>query len=225
MNKDLTIIVPTAGIGRRMKSYGPKSLIELYTQETILSRQLSIFNALYPFAEIIFVVGFESDKILKKLPPNVKIVENEMFETTGVARSIGMGLRIASNPNVLVVYGDIVFEPDILRDIVGSESCVSCYESGKKDEIGIVVNNYGYAENFNFLSKKIWGQITFFQRKELDIARRLCYNRAKSMCFGFEILNEIIDMGGRFKVIEDKFSVDIDTYSDLNFTKDLKKYK
>ena len=35
-----TIIIPSAGCGRRMKSHGPKSLIELKNGNTILQQQL-----------------------------------------------------------------------------------------------------------------------------------------------------------------------------------------
>jgi len=226
MNSDrLTIIVPTAGVGRRMKSYGPKSLIELFTDETILSRQLAIFEQCFPFAEVIFVVGFESDKIVKKLPKNVKVIENELFETTGVVRSIGMGLRVASNDSVMVVYGDTVFDEEAITSLFREESAIAAYTAGKKDEVGIITNSQGYAENLTYISKKSWSHLAFFPNKELDMARRFCYNRSNYMKFGFELLNEIIDRGGKFKVIEDSFAIDIDTYSDLNFTKDLVKYK
>ena len=58
-NKKMTVIIPAAGAGRRMKSYGPKCLIDLTPNQTILDRQLEIINNTFKRTEIILVCGFE----------------------------------------------------------------------------------------------------------------------------------------------------------------------
>jgi choline kinase len=119
---NLTIIIPAASIGRRMKSHGAKSIIELNGQETVIERQLSILKNKYPKAEFILVVGFQADKIIKNIPSYVKVIENEFYQETNVIRSIGMALRITQHNKVLIIYGDVIFNPCILDNIIGKES-------------------------------------------------------------------------------------------------------
>ena len=85
---ELSVIIPAAGMGRRMKSYGPKGLISL-NGPSVLERQLKIVWKIYPKADITIVAGFQADliseRIRKKYP--VRIVRNVEYETTNVARS------------------------------------------------------------------------------------------------------------------------------------------
>jgi UDP-N-acetylglucosamine pyrophosphorylase len=39
-NTDLSIIIPAAGVGYRMKSYGPKALIEVSKNTSIIEKQI-----------------------------------------------------------------------------------------------------------------------------------------------------------------------------------------
>ena len=66
-DNNLTVIIPAAGIGHRMKSYGPKCLLPFNQQDTIITKTISNLQKIYPFSEIITVVGFEADKIIKVL--------------------------------------------------------------------------------------------------------------------------------------------------------------
>ena len=109
-NERLTILIPAAGMGRRMKSYGPKCLINI-GGITILERQIKILLKLYPGSDIIVIAGFESDKIRKKIKTKypVRIVNNHKYEDTNVLYSLSLGLQASINRNFLIVYGDLVF--------------------------------------------------------------------------------------------------------------------
>ena len=63
----LTVIIPIAGIGHRMKSYGPKCLLQINSKETIIQKSIDTVKQVYPYVEIIVVVGFEADKVIKLL--------------------------------------------------------------------------------------------------------------------------------------------------------------
>src|SRR3982751_246557 len=97
-SRNLSIVIPAAGVGRRMKSFGPKSLIELGDGQTVLSRQLHILRSTYPTADIVLVLGHEADRIIRSLPSasGIKVVENENHSETNVARSLAMGIRVAN---------------------------------------------------------------------------------------------------------------------------------
>jgi len=103
-----SIIIPAAGEGVRMKSYGVKSLIQL-GKETIIQRQLRIIRHVFPNSEIIVISGFQSDRIIKETDNSIIHIENEQYNVSNVAKSIGMGLKAATTSRVLIVYGDLVF--------------------------------------------------------------------------------------------------------------------
>ena len=77
----LTVIIPVAGMGHRMKSYGPKCLLPANTKETILDKTIANVEREYPYSDIIVVVGFESEKVIKSLPHNIRIVEKFSYKS------------------------------------------------------------------------------------------------------------------------------------------------
>ena len=85
---DITVIIPVAGMGHRMKSYGPKCLLQANQKETILEKTISNIKREYPLSDIIVVAGFESNKVISSLPHYVRIVENSSFEETNIVESI-----------------------------------------------------------------------------------------------------------------------------------------
>ena len=101
---EISIVIPAAGMGRRMKSYGPKALVPLPSGKTnprtgeargenvtLIERQLNILIDCYPNAEIFIVVGFQAEKIrhqLKDYP--VRFIYNPLHESTNVLYSLGL---------------------------------------------------------------------------------------------------------------------------------------
>lgn len=203
--RDISIIIPAAGMGRRMNSYGPKSLIELPGGQNVISRQLGLIREAYPKAEIIVVLGFGCDRILRYLPPDVKVVENEKYADTNVARSIAMGLRVASHKHVLIIYGDLVFNAETIAGLVGVKSAGVIDRSGQLsvDEVGVMVCD-GKITNFEYELPDKWAQILFLTGLELELFRKFSSSRERRKWFGYEILNRIIDHGGSFKAVEPK---------------------
>jgi choline kinase len=221
LQNQLSIIIPAAGMGRRMKSYGPKPLIELSERYTVIGRQQSILQKEYPSAEIIVVVGHESDKVMNHLGPNVKPIENENFETTNVVRSIAMGLRIASHPCVLIVYGDLVFNPAAIR-IAGGQS-VALVDSNKQigeEEVGLTIVD-GRITHFAYGLETKWAQIVCLTGRELGMFRTIVKNRDNGRWFGFEALNAVIGKGGSIRAVEPKNTriAEIDTSKDIEIAR------
>ena len=106
---EIDVIIPAAGMGRRMKSYGPKSLIKI-GNSTIIKNQISLLRSYLSNPNIVLVCGFKATLLMNQTPHDIIKVENEKYTETNVARSIGIGLRIVSNSKKLVViYGDLVF--------------------------------------------------------------------------------------------------------------------
>jgi choline kinase len=220
--RDLTVIVPAAGVGRRMKSYGVKALVELSLRETIISRQIRIIRSVFPKADIVVVTGYEVERLMRALPHGVKVVENERYEETNVIRSISMGLRVASYPNVLIVYSDLVFNKEAVSwaNTNGSGVLIDSRHQFGDDEVGTMIVD-GRVTNFSFGLPVKWGQIAYLTGRELELFRRIASQSDKRRHFGHEVLNSVIDAGGRIRAIEprDLKIVEIDSSKDIEIAK------
>ena len=91
--QQMSVVILAAGMNYRAKSYGPKCLLTDKNDITLLSLQINNIRAVYPESEIILTVGFEADKILKKVPSDVRIIENQLYENTNTIEEIRLSLN------------------------------------------------------------------------------------------------------------------------------------
>jgi len=217
------IIIPAAGMGKRMKSYGPKALIQLKNpHNTILSNQLNIIKKLFRTYTIILICGFEHEKIMNYVPSNIITIENERYEQTNVVRSIGIGLRATRGNQVLIIYGDLVFNLQALNCNFDESCMIVDHDTMSKDEVGCIIQN-GHVRNISYDLDNKWGQITYLTGKELSVFKQFCWNVDNENKFGFEGLNHIINNGGKLKAIKPKNGkiIDVDKSSDIIKAKDI----
>ena len=108
-------IILAAGIGSRLKPLTndkPKCMLKLFN-ETLIERQIKIFHS-FNINDITIVTGYRSEVIDI---PDVNYVKNKNYETTNINESLFCALEPSSSP-VLVTYGDIVFEPKIVQQML-----------------------------------------------------------------------------------------------------------
>lgn len=212
-----SFIIPAAGQGSRMKSYGIKSLIKL-NGETLIERQLRQISHGFSNCEIIVVTGFESNRLVRRLPSYVKTIENKFFLQTNVAYSIGLGLTIAKTDNIVIMYGDLVFNQETLIAPFHQESTllIDSYGLMKNDEVGCILEK-NMVRNMMYGLPNKWGQIIFITGHELRLFKEQMVNKNSYRHLGFEIINSIISNGGKFKAVKPKnmMITDIDTSKDI----------
>lgn len=219
-SSNLTIIIPCAGCGARIKSYGSKSLININEGGTsILERQLHLFKRCYPNADIIVIIGYQEEKIRKKIKDkNIRYIYNPIFETTNVAYSIGLGLRSCITTQLLIVYGDLIFNKYAIQSIVKDQSSIviDVNSQFKNEEVGVSIHDKKVL-NFAYGLPVKWAQIVFLTNKELEYFKDFVYNSEYKNYFGYEILNKILDIGGSFRVCQPtKMKIlEIDCVNDL----------
>tara|TARA_R110000824_G_scaffold128568_4_gene289508 strand:- start:22211 stop:22894 length:684 start_codon:yes stop_codon:yes gene_type:complete len=223
-NKKITVIIPSAGVGRRMKSYGPKCLIELSHEHTILDRQIEIIKSTFPSPEIIIVCGFESDKVISKAPEECMKLENELHEVTNVARSVGMALRATKASEVIIINGDLVFNKIALTSLDYSTSCTSANKDERMDgEVGCIVDENDNVANMMYDLDLKWNQIIYLTGTELSLFKKEVWRTKHKKYFLFEILNKVISKGGKIKCIRDDGVrlVDVDSSRDISRAKEI----
>lgn len=199
----LSIIIPAASPGKRMKSYGSRSLLPINNETPLLAEQIEVLQETFPCAEIVVITGFEADKVYKIIPTGVRIVENEQYESTGVSKSINMGLRASLSDNVLIVYGDVWFNYKCL-DIVDSASSTALIDSDgqvSSEEVGITLDKK-YIAHWSYGLPIKWGKMVYLNGIELELCKKFVYDRSKSRTYGFEAFNHIIENGGKIQALE-----------------------
>ena len=116
-NNDLSVIIPAAGTGHRMKSYGPKCLLPISTTQTIIENIIKNVKKVYPNSEITTVVGFEADRVIKTIPKGVRIIENQFYSETNVVESLRLALNSITNTIVLKIYCDLIFNTKFFNNV------------------------------------------------------------------------------------------------------------
>lgn len=213
------VILLYAGIAKMFRS--PRPLLEI-KNKYLFEHHLSIIENRFGIydTDIIAVTGYESNKLMNKLPSFIKKVENENYETTSVTRSIGMGLRVTNAQNIVVIYGDLYFNRNALDFDVDRSTLL--LEKTFDGSVGCTVTD-GFADILMYGLPTKWAEIAFFCGKELKILKDICWDETKYKLFGFETINLILDKGGSFKCHEDsKVRIcDIDNQTQLGIAKEL----
>lgn len=216
--RSLAVVIPAAGAARRMRSYGPRSLLSLPDGRTIVRRQIDMVRQAYPGAEILVVVGHEAEKVVRHLPAGVRVVENEHHEDTGPARSIALGLRATAADACLVVYGDLVFTRSAVEGLPTDRSGVLVDSSGllSAEEVGLTTDG-GVVTHFDYGLSVKWCHIAVLTGRELHLFKSIGSQAAHRRKLGFEVMNEVVDRGGVFYAHEPESMklVDVDTTKDM----------
>lgn len=213
----LSVVIPSAGEGVRMRTYGPRSLLPI-GNKTLIQHQCDIVKENFIHSDFILVAGYDATRLMNKAPEYIVCIENERYSETNVLRSIGMGLRAAKHDHVLIFYGDLVFNEQIL-DFPLDCSCI-VFDEGSKEvsesEVGCTVSNDSLENIFYGLPNR-WTSMVYLMGKELSLMKTIAYDKQKEKLFGWEAINEIMVRGGEFRAFSPKGakSTDIDSSKDL----------
>ncbi len=198
---NLTTIILSAGQGRRLRSIGPKSLLQL-EDITLIDHQItSIYRRFPSLRDFIVATGYECDKLCRALPRHVRVVENENYATTNNVRSLSLALRATVTNSVLVILGDIFFEATALRFDHRSALLIDANGNIEQNKVGVTIQDGSISHLAYGLTKK-WAGIGMFHGAELELLRRFCYDRNNSSMCLFEAINFVICKGGNFVPVE-----------------------
>ena len=202
----ISFIILAAGSGKKIKSYEPRSLLKTKHGSTIIENQVSNVVSSFRRVEVIAVIGCHASKIVKKHKSNtnLRFVENQLHASTNSSESLRLGLNNSLGENVIFCHGDIVFNTKTLN-LPYSKSFIIVDSKGmiNKDEIG-VTKVKGKASILSYGLSLKWAQIAFFTGKELRLLNSIMnkFEEKDKKKLSFEIINEIISLGGRFDCLE-----------------------
>lgn len=218
--KNISVVILSAGAGLRIRSNEPRSLIKI-KEKPLISHQINAIHGSFKNYEVVGVFGVHIDKIIKKVDSRVRVVENQLYESTNNSESMRLGLNNTVFDNVLFIHGDIYFNSSLLKEANYNKSFLVLDANDDMDEkeVGVTINQKHVSILSYGLTKK-WCQICYITGKELKILKNIFSkfkNQDKKM-LSFELINKIIESGGSFNFYEKKGSrvVEIDCIKDLN---------
>lgn len=116
-------IILAAGSGTRLKKYTenlPKGMLS-FRGKTIIERQIDVCHSC-GIKDIIIVRGFAAEKINYE---GVKYFTNEKYASTNMVESL-MEAKSEFTDDIIVSYSDILFESDMLKEMMNSKDDFAC---------------------------------------------------------------------------------------------------
>lgn len=217
---NIPVAILSAGISNKMKSYEPRSLLKI-NDEPIIEKQIKSIRSAID-GDILLVIGFKANKVIRKVAgfQNVRVIENQLYETTNAAESIRLSVNNNPYERLLVMHGDIVFNTETLKSLSYNKSFIIVDNAGSMNDREVGVNILGqHASNLSYDLPTKWGQIAYFCGKEYQHLKALCRKDTQDISHKlfFELVNLIIDRGGTFLCHEPaKMKIfEIDSMNDL----------
>lgn len=216
---DMAVVILSAGVGSRIKSNEPRSLIKI-GNKTLIEHQIDLLNNNLTNHEIIGVFGYAIEKIIKKIHGKLRVVENQIYEETNNSESLRLAVNNTSKNNIMFFHGDLYFNEAMFKnaDFKKSFLIVDKKQMMKSKEIGITIqNNKATILSYGLPTK--WCQLAFVTGKELKILRNVLsrLHGSQKKMLSFEIINKMISMGANFECYEpnNMSIIEIDCIKDI----------
>jgi len=145
-------VILTAGMGKRLGLKLPKALVEIEKGKTILDFQLNSLKDLIGMQDVLVVVGFKKNKIIKKYP-SLSFVNNGKYRHTQTSASLKLALE-KINEDVIWMNGDVFFEKGAILKLLAcnKSACLVNKKRCSHEEIKYSLDSKGYIRG---LSKQI----------------------------------------------------------------------
>lgn len=214
-------VILLAGLGSRLGRPHPKPLTRLADGKSILERQL---EALHQFdIPVVGVVGFKMELVMEAAP-DMLFAYNPNYDTTNTAKSLLCALRQLRGEDVLWMNGDVVFDPEVLRKLIGcGEAAVAVNNARVSDEeVKYTLNSEGYIDCISKTVSGALGEALGINYIPARLVEPFCDKLAAvSDSDYFERAMELLieERGNVFKAVDigDQFCVEVDFDSDLEY--------
>jgi|LakMenE01Jun11ns_1017448.scaffolds.fasta_scaffold9935970_4 hypothetical protein len=195
----ITIVLLCDSPGYRMKSYGALPLIAINEKYKLIDLQIHAIQQAFKNFEIILCIGFDAEKICKYVRSkynklNIRIVENQLFESSNSCESTRVAINNTFNHKLLICDGNLLLNKQVLSLIDDKDSCI-LVENKPSDNLEIKVNvdDKHQAQYFSFGAHRTWSEIVFLNTQEsIEIFRKFLSSHDNKNKFIFEALNELV---------------------------------
>lgn len=205
----ITVLLLCDSPGYRMKSYGPLSLVELDNTK-LIDHQINTIQGVFKNFELVICVGFDAEKICKHIRSkykkynNIRIVENQLYQSSNSCESLRLCLNNTLNKKVLICDGNLILNSNSLQLINTEKSCALFEKDPCENlEIGFNKDDFNLIQHFSYGAKHTWSEIFFLNGDNIvESLRKIVVNYDSKTRFVFEAINELIKMQYEIKAIQ-----------------------
>lgn len=212
----ISIILLSSNISYGMRTFGPKPLFKI-KNKFLIEHQTAIIKDTIPNSEIILTIGYEANKIIKRRFANIRIVENQLFDTTNEVEQLRLSLNNIETDRVIIITGSVFFDKLLLKLALENPNSIIYNNKpiNSTNEVGVTVVD-GYATIFAYDIKTKWYPIFYLKDRYLKSFKQLCDNKDHNRLFMFEILNKLLNKTKLKAVTNDNIqAVNIETSTHL----------
>lgn len=204
-SKQLTVAILGALSVYRNKSLGPASLINIDGQN-LSYKQFSVLQSVYPLSEIYLTTGYYSSQVINNRPEGLRIIENQLYESSGHAEELRLVSNASLNEKYLILDGDILPDIDSLLSMNNHGSCV-LVQNGNSDNVG-AASDSGKLQILSYGLSNKWCKIVMLQQEEVEIMKKFISKKEKGRYYLHEIINFIINHGGTINIVKNKGKIE-----------------
>ncbi len=164
----MKVVILAAGMGNRFASNLPKALNKGTNEKTILDLEIEKLSKRFGINNILVVVGYKKEHILK-LFPTLNFVFNDKYQTTNTAKSLLLALQ-KINDDVICVAGDLYFDEDVLDLFLNTKYSASLVDKKNcgSEDVKYNLDSEGFIRNISKSVKNPVGEALgiFFIKKD-----------------------------------------------------------
>ena len=183
-NRQTTVIICAAGMGTRLGIGSTKALVDIDGLPLII-RQLEMLKE---FNDVRIVVGFQAEKIIKKVNEyrkDIMFVFNYQYRTTGVADSLRKGLLYA-NENIISIDGDILANPEDFNNFLAfDDECLGISQINSAEPIKALVKEHKVFSLSKYEGNMQWPGIAKIKKSRVQ---------GSSSSHVYDVLNEALPL-------------------------------
>lgn len=193
MSHNYLIIMPE--ITKGMKSIGPKSLIKINAQYTVLDTQIRVIKSINRRNRIFICTGFQHNRVLKSIEGyhNVTTINDKNYnEYNQCKHLINYINHTESAADVFIVNNGVLFKKDCFKRLKKNNKSTIYFTDRKKEDFEIGSESEESKYLFYGLSRK-WTECVFLNTQSLKKIIEIHNNFDISKYFLFEIINMLYD--------------------------------
>lgn len=213
----INVVIPAAGTGLRKNSNKPKLLTEFVDKERLYEKQVNAIRRTWHDANIVYIIGFNKDKVEKKLSDiGCKVIVNDEYNKTNVSYSIKLGLDSLEDKSSFIIYGDLFFSDELIKYLpIQSERSYLIkgqHENFHKKSIGIGENKV-----MDYVFQEKWARAIYINASDSCQFCNTLTDVKNQRKFGHEIINDMMSRNIHFNVIMGSGYVkELDKFKDFN---------
>ena len=197
----MNIIILADKYQKRMKSRGCVGLIK-YNNKNILFHQYKILNNIFPYANIVYVYGFDNKRLVSYINKNsldyqnIKFIYNNLYEKYNNAYSLSLA-KDYLNDDCLLLFGEHVIKNITFENFKITPQSQVFIDKKIKTRLGCIINN-NLINNICYDLDNYLSEIYFISKNHVSAFQQFTTNPNHYNSFIFEIINKMIDSNYQF---------------------------